>query len=89
MYRKEECLSLLKDPEQPEDDDENQDKNEKTPTLKWHKVNFLFIGWSGMLIDEIFTQIKKKKIMLVKSKTNKWITDICIYEGTLGNSRLG
>jgi len=44
MYRKEECLSLLKDPEQPEDDDENQDKNEKTPTLKWHKVNFLFIG---------------------------------------------
>ena len=44
MYRKEECLSLLKDPEQPEDDDENQDKNEKTPTLKWHKVNFLFVG---------------------------------------------
>ena len=40
MYRKEECLSLLKDPEQPEDDDENHDKNEKTPTLKWHKVKF-------------------------------------------------
>jgi transcription elongation factor SPT6 len=42
MYRKEECLSLLKDPEQSEDDD-NRDKNEKTPTLKWHKVNVLVV----------------------------------------------
>ncbi|KAL0000595.1 hypothetical protein SO802_014376 [Lithocarpus litseifolius] len=47
MYRKEECLSLLKDPEQPEDDDENQDKNEKTPTLKWHKL----IIFGHLLID--------------------------------------
>ena len=42
MYRKGECLSLLKDPEQPEDDDENQDKNGKTLTLKWHKVNLFW-----------------------------------------------
>ena len=42
MYRKGECLNLLKDPEQPEDDDENQDKNGKTPTLKWHKVNLFW-----------------------------------------------
>lgn len=34
MYRKEECLSLLKDHE-----DDNKDKSEITPTLKWHKVN--------------------------------------------------
>jgi hypothetical protein len=41
MYRKEQCLSLLKDPEQ---DDENRDKvdAEKTPKLKWHKVLFIF-----------------------------------------------
>lgn len=37
MYRKEECLSLLKDPEKYEVDD-NHDKLETTPTLKWHKV---------------------------------------------------
>jgi len=38
MYRKEECLSLLKDLERPEAGDENWDKNNKTPILKWHKV---------------------------------------------------
>ncbi|CAJ2671817.1 unnamed protein product [Trifolium pratense] len=38
MYRKEECLSLLKDLERPEAGDENSDKNDKTPTLKWHKI---------------------------------------------------
>jgi transcription elongation factor SPT6 len=38
MYRKEECLSLLKDLERPEAGDENWDKNDKTPTLKWHKA---------------------------------------------------
>lgn len=35
-YRKEECLSLLKDP-----DVDNQDKSDRTPTLKWHKVQFI------------------------------------------------
>ena len=38
MYRKEECLSLLKDPDQPEADEVNLDSSEKTPKLKWHKV---------------------------------------------------
>ncbi|XP_058740461.1 transcription elongation factor SPT6 homolog isoform X1 [Vicia villosa] len=39
MYRKEECLSLLKDLDQHEaGDDDNWDKNNKTPTLKWHKI---------------------------------------------------
>lgn len=36
MYRKEEILSLLKDPTDREADIEN-DPNRK-PTLKWHKV---------------------------------------------------
>jgi hypothetical protein len=40
MYRKEECLSLLKDLERPEAGDENWDKSNKTPILKWHKVYY-------------------------------------------------
>ena len=41
MYRKEQCLSLLKDPEQ---DEESRDKvdAERMPKLKWHKVLFIF-----------------------------------------------
>ena len=39
MYRKEECLSLLKDPA-----DDNQNNSERTPTLKWHKVNALVMA---------------------------------------------
>lgn len=42
MYRKEDCLSLLKDPEHIDLDDQNLDKNEKASSLKWHKV--LIIG---------------------------------------------
>lgn len=38
MYRKEECLSLLKDPEEQEVDDDNKDDFERPPKLKWHKV---------------------------------------------------
>lgn len=38
MYRKEDCLSLLKDPEHIDLDDKNLDKNEKASSLKWHKV---------------------------------------------------
>jgi transcription elongation factor SPT6 len=40
MYRKEECLSLLKDPDQHEDN-ENYDDTDKNPTFKWHKVSNL------------------------------------------------
>ncbi|XP_065620948.1 transcription elongation factor SPT6 homolog [Quercus suber] len=59
MYRKGECLSLLKDPEQPEDDDENQDKNEKTPTLKWHKVL-----WAIQDLDRKWLLLQKRKSAL-------------------------
>lgn len=47
MYRKEECLSLLKDPEEHEVDDENQDTSDGPPTLKWHKV--MNISWEWHL----------------------------------------
>lgn len=37
MYRKEECPSILKDPEHIDMDDQN----EKASTLKWHKVHVI------------------------------------------------
>lgn len=46
MYRKEECLSLLKDPEHLELEDESQDKNDRPSVLKWHKV--LVMGFFKM-----------------------------------------
>ncbi|KAI4348564.1 hypothetical protein L6164_009273 [Bauhinia variegata] len=56
MYRKEGCLSLLKDPEA---DDENWDKNEKTPTLKWHKVL-----WAIQDLDRKWLLLQKRKSAL-------------------------
>lgn len=38
MYRKEECLSLLRDPEGNESL-ENDESFERAPALKWHKVD--------------------------------------------------
>lgn len=62
MYRKEECLSLLKDPEQNEVDDDNKDDFEKTPALKWHKVNLFFMdGWDSQLDIGKNLLIKGKK----------------------------
>ncbi|CAJ1888036.1 unnamed protein product [Sphenostylis stenocarpa] len=55
MYRKEECLSLLKDLEQPEASDEN----DKTPTLKWHKVL-----WALQDLDKKWLLLQKRKSAL-------------------------
>ncbi|KAL1352205.1 hypothetical protein HN51_016203 [Arachis hypogaea] len=59
MYRKEECLSLLKDLERSEDGDENWDKNNKTPTLKWHKVL-----WALQDLDRKWLLLQKRKSAL-------------------------
>ncbi|RDX68890.1 Transcription elongation factor SPT6-like protein, partial [Mucuna pruriens] len=59
MYRKEECLSLLKDLEQSEAGDENWDKNDKTPTLKWHKVL-----WALQDLDKKWLLLQKRKSAL-------------------------
>ncbi|KAJ1404514.1 YqgF/RNase H-like domain [Sesbania bispinosa] len=59
MYRKEECLSLLKDLEQPEAGDENWDKNNKTPTLKWHKIL-----WALQDLDRKWLLLQKRKSAL-------------------------
>ncbi|XP_020220029.1 transcription elongation factor SPT6 homolog [Cajanus cajan] len=59
MYRKEECLSLLKDLEQLEAGDENWDKNDKTPSLKWHKVL-----WALQDLDKKWLLLQKRKSAL-------------------------
>ncbi|KAF8410946.1 hypothetical protein HHK36_003483 [Tetracentron sinense] len=59
MYRKEDCLSLLKDPEQDETDNEDKDKTERTPTLKWHKVL-----WVIQDLDKKWLLLQKRKSAL-------------------------
>ncbi|CAK7339903.1 unnamed protein product [Dovyalis caffra] len=58
MYRKEECLSLLKDPEQHEDD-ENPDDTDRIPTFKWHKVL-----WAIQDLDRKWLLLQKRKSAL-------------------------
>uniref|UniRef100_A0A7N2QWY4 Uncharacterized protein n=1 Tax=Quercus lobata TaxID=97700 RepID=A0A7N2QWY4_QUELO len=41
MYRKEQCLSLLKDPEEGEMENDEGEEMERVPKLKWHKVGAL------------------------------------------------
>ncbi|OAY44576.1 transcription elongation factor SPT6 homolog isoform X1 [Manihot esculenta] len=59
MYRKEECSSLLKDPENLEVDDENHDKSDRTPMLKWHKVL-----WAIQDLDRKWLLLQKRKTAL-------------------------
>ncbi|PON81487.1 Transcription elongation factor [Trema orientale] len=54
MYRKEECLSLLKDSE-----DNNQDKSERIPTVKWHKLL-----WAIQDLDRKWLLLQKRKSAL-------------------------
>ncbi|XP_019447116.1 PREDICTED: transcription elongation factor SPT6 homolog isoform X2 [Lupinus angustifolius] len=56
MYRKEECLSLLKDLERHEAGDENSEKNNMTPALKWHKV-----FWALQDLDRKWLLLQKRK----------------------------
>ncbi|XP_022765684.1 transcription elongation factor SPT6 homolog isoform X1 [Durio zibethinus] len=56
MYRKEQCLSLLQDPEQLEVDDVHHDKSEKTPTIKWHRVL-----WAIQDLDRKWLLLQKRK----------------------------
>ncbi|XP_044467920.1 transcription elongation factor SPT6 homolog [Mangifera indica] len=59
MYRKEECLSLLKDPEEQEVDDDNKDDFERPPKLKWHKVL-----WAIQDLDRKWLLLQKRKSAL-------------------------
>ncbi|XP_050210070.1 transcription elongation factor SPT6 homolog [Mercurialis annua] len=57
MYRKEECLSLLKDPDQ--HDDDSYDKSDTPPMLKWHKVL-----WAIHDLDRKWLLLQKRKTAL-------------------------
>ncbi|OMO86529.1 hypothetical protein CCACVL1_09571 [Corchorus capsularis] len=59
MYRKEQCLSLLQDPEQHGVDDVDQEKAEKTPTIKWHRVL-----WAIQDLDHKWLLLQKRKSRL-------------------------
>ncbi|KAG6769045.1 hypothetical protein POTOM_024660 [Populus tomentosa] len=58
MYRKEECLSLLKDPEQHEDNENPYDTG-RIPTFKWHKVL-----WAIQDLDRKWLLLQKRKSAL-------------------------
>ncbi|KAA8517882.1 hypothetical protein F0562_015329 [Nyssa sinensis] len=65
MYRKEECLSLFKDPEQHNADVENQKRSDGKPTLRWHKVL-----WAIQDLDRKWLLLQKRKSAL-QSHYNK------------------
>ena len=67
MYRKEECLSLLKDPDQ-HVDNENSDDTDKTPTFKWHKVNYFGIDTLVYLKSEAEAHTSGDMIKVLGSK---------------------
>ncbi|PPR92538.1 hypothetical protein GOBAR_AA28127 [Gossypium barbadense] len=56
MYRKEQCLSLLQDPEPHEVDDIDQEKPDKKPTIKWHKIL-----WVIRDLDRKWLLLQKRK----------------------------
>ncbi|XP_031382982.1 transcription elongation factor SPT6 homolog [Punica granatum] len=57
IYRKEECLNLLRDPDQNEGDD--RESIEKTPTLKRHKLL-----WAVHDLDQKWRLLQKRKAAL-------------------------
>lgn len=59
MYRKEECLSLLKDPEQHELDNDDQNNSDKKPSLRWHKML-----WTIQDLDKKWLLLQKRKTAL-------------------------
>ncbi|KAE8714781.1 4-alpha-glucanotransferase DPE2-like isoform X1 [Hibiscus syriacus] len=56
MYRKELCPSLLQDPEPHEVNDVDQDKFDKTPTIKWHRILWAIRG-----LDRKWLLLQKRK----------------------------
>ncbi|KAL6988106.1 Transcription elongation factor spt6 [Sarracenia purpurea var. burkii] len=60
MYRREECLSLFRDPEQHEIDTENQKKPGQKPTIRWHKVL-----WAILDLDRKWLLLQKRKNSLL------------------------
>ncbi|KAG9156361.1 hypothetical protein Leryth_009224 [Lithospermum erythrorhizon] len=59
IYRKEECMSLLEDPEQQETDYNENKNSDRKPTLKWHKVL-----WAIQDLDKKWLLLQKRKSAL-------------------------
>nr|DAD43000.1 TPA_asm: hypothetical protein HUJ06_001230 [Nelumbo nucifera] len=59
MYRKDQCMSLLRDPELDEAEFEDGNDIEKKPTLKWHKVL-----WAIRDLDRKWLLLQKRKSAL-------------------------
>ncbi|KAK8480758.1 hypothetical protein V6N13_092320 [Hibiscus sabdariffa] len=77
MYRKEECPSLLQDPETQEVDDD-QDKSDKTPTIKWHRVL-----WAIRDLDRKWLLLQKRKSGLLSHYNKRFEEESCrIYDET-------
>ncbi|KAM1234373.1 hypothetical protein ACFX13_004034 [Malus domestica] len=78
MYRKEECLSLLKDPKHLELEDENQDKNKNKPELKWHRLL-----WTIQDLDRKWLLLQKRKSALKSYYKKRFeVESQCISEET-------
>ncbi|XP_058738376.1 transcription elongation factor SPT6 homolog [Vicia villosa] len=78
MYRKEKCLSLLKDLEQLEAGDDNFDMNNKTPTLKWHKIL-----WALQDLDKKWLCLQKRKSALQLYYNKRFGEESrCVYDET-------
>ncbi|CAK9143041.1 unnamed protein product [Ilex paraguariensis] len=59
LYRKELCLSLLKDPGEEEAENGDRDRPEKKPRLKWHKLL-----WAVKNLDRKWLLLHKRKSIL-------------------------
>ncbi|CAH1432120.1 unnamed protein product [Lactuca virosa] len=74
MYRKEECMSLFKDPE-PQDDKVSENKSEKKPTLRWHKVL-----WAILELDRKWLMLQKRKSALQSYYNKRFEEERSVYD---------
>ncbi|KAK3010331.1 hypothetical protein RJ639_013024 [Escallonia herrerae] len=77
MYRKEECLSLFKDPQQQEVDGGNQNNSDQKPTLRWHKVL-----WAILDLDKKWLLLQKRKNALQSYYNKRYEEERSVYDET-------
>ncbi|KAF7823893.1 Transcription elongation factor SPT6-like [Senna tora] len=70
MYRKEQCLSLLKDPDQDESESFYSNDTERKPQFKWHKAAVEIS--SEMSFEEICVKWQQDKPVM-KFKDAQWL----------------
>ncbi|PWA93343.1 global transcription factor group B1 [Artemisia annua] len=72
MYRKEECRSLFKDP-----DDKDKKNNPDKPQMKWHKVL-----WAILELDQKWLLLQKRKSALQLYYNKRFEEERSIYDET-------